>query len=149
LSYARHGTQSAKVSPRRGHVKDNARAQPRVLTAGHARAMIKFTVAFRTTHPACMARYRVEFSRDWLTGRWGFTDRLFNRLGGRETEPSHLEDAWLVEFHGTPRNLGKILSKALNIQAEDYRRFGTIFEVQEVDAPPPRVADPGQGMENR
>ena len=79
-----------------------------------------------------MARYRVEFSRDWILGRWGFTDRLFHELGGRVTEPSRLENAWLVEYRGNARTLGRYLSSALNIQVADFERYGTIFEIQEL-----------------
>jgi len=76
-----------------------------------------------------MAMYRVEFARDWITGRWGFTDRVFQDLKGRETEPSRLENAWLVEFTGQPPALGRLLSQRLNIQEKDFRRFGPIFEI--------------------
>lgn len=89
-----------------------------------------------------MARYRVEFCRDWILGRWGFTDRLFFELGGKVTEPSRLENAWLVEYRGDARALGRYLSEALNIQEADYERFGAIFEIQEVPGdskPPPRA----------
>jgi hypothetical protein len=82
-----------------------------------------------------MTRYRVEFCRDWLLGRWGFTDRLFNKLGGKETEPSRLENAWLLNFKGNPRALGRFLSHELNIQKADFDRFGTIFEIQELTGP--------------
>ena len=76
-----------------------------------------------------MAMYRVEFAREWITGRWGFTDRVFRELNGRETEPSRLENAWLIEFSGQPPALGKLLSQRLNIQEKDFRRFGPIFEI--------------------
>ncbi len=87
-----------------------------------------------------MARYRVEFCRDWILGRWGFTDRLFFELGGKVTEPSRLENAWLVDYRGNAQALGRYLSEALNIQEADFERFGTIFEIQELpgDPPPPR-----------
>lgn len=87
-----------------------------------------------------MARYRVEFCRDWILGRWGFTDRLFHELGGKVTEPSRLENAWLVEYRGNARALGQFLSEALNIQAADFQRYGIIFEIQEV--PGGRPASP-------
>jgi hypothetical protein len=86
-----------------------------------------------------MARYRVEFSRDWILGRWGFTDRLFHDLGGKVTEPSRLENAWVVDFRGNAGNLGKYLMTALNIQERDYERFGAIFEIQELSSDPPRA----------
>ena len=41
-----------------------------------------------------MTVYRVEFSKDWITGRWGFTDRVMTGLNGRVTEPSRLENAF-------------------------------------------------------
>ena len=82
-----------------------------------------------------MARYRIEFSRDWIRGRWGFIDRMFYKLGGKETEPSRLENAWLVEFNGNPRALGTYLAERLEIQEKDFAQFGTIFEISEVAAP--------------
>jgi hypothetical protein len=83
-----------------------------------------------------MTLYRVEFAKDWITGRWGFTDRLFTEeLKGRETEPSRLENAWLVNFTGTASDLGDLLSEKLNIQRNDYKRFGTIFQITILSAP--------------
>lgn len=82
-----------------------------------------------------MTLYRVEFSRDWITGRWGFTDRVFSDMKGRETEPSRLENAWLLEFQGTASDLGDLLSERLNIQRADLRRFGTIFEITILSKP--------------
>jgi hypothetical protein len=76
-----------------------------------------------------MALYRVEFSNDWIMGRWGFTDAALSRLKGRVTEPSRLENAWVVDFPGSPAALGDLLSARLNIQASDYARCGTIFEI--------------------
>ncbi len=76
-----------------------------------------------------MYLYRVEFSRDWITGRWGYVDRIFFELKGRETEPSRLENAWLVGYPGAADRLGRRLSNLLNIQARDFARFGTIFEI--------------------
>jgi hypothetical protein len=76
-----------------------------------------------------MTLYRVEFAQEWITGRWGFTDRVFTGMKGRETEPSRLENAWLVNFDGTASQLGDLLSDRLNIQRADLRRFGTIFEI--------------------
>ena len=63
-----------------------------------------------------MARYRIEFSRDWLRGRWGYIDRIFFKLGGKETEPSRTEDAWLVEYKGKPRALGAYLTDVLELK---------------------------------
>jgi hypothetical protein len=82
-----------------------------------------------------MTLYRVEFAKEWITGRWGFTDRVFSDMKGRETEPSRLENAWLVNFAGTASDLGDVLAEQLNIQRADYRRFGTIFEITILSAP--------------
>ncbi len=82
-----------------------------------------------------MALYRVEFAREWITGRWGFTDRVFHDLKGRVTEPSRLENAWLVNFRGPASALGNLLTGMLNIQRADFRRFGTIFEITILDDP--------------
>ena len=76
-----------------------------------------------------MALYRIEFIKDWITGRWGFTDRVFHDMKGKETEPSRLENAWMLEYGGRPDALGKLLSKKLNIQPEDFKRYGPIFEI--------------------
>ncbi|MDH5752243.1 MAG: hypothetical protein OEZ59_07475 [Deltaproteobacteria bacterium] len=81
-----------------------------------------------------MATYRVEFTRDWITGRWGFTDRVLNELRGRETEPSRLENAWLIEYRGKPSSLGQLLSERLNIQRSDFNRYGPIFEITQVNS---------------
>ncbi len=82
-----------------------------------------------------MARYRIEFSRDWIRGRWGYIDRIFYKLGGKETEPSRTENAWFVEFKGRPNELGNFLAELLNIKASDFRQFGTIFEITQVSPP--------------
>lgn len=82
-----------------------------------------------------MTLYRVEFARDWITGRWGFTDRVLTELNGRETEPSRLENAWMLEYAGTASDLGDLLSERLNIQRADLRRVGTIFEITILSAP--------------
>ncbi len=82
-----------------------------------------------------MARYRIEFSRDWLRGRWGYIDRIFCQLGGKETEPSRTEDAWLVEYKGKPRELGNYLTGRLELKQKDFRQFGAIFEISEVPSP--------------
>lgn len=76
-----------------------------------------------------MTLYRVEFSEDWIKGRWGYTDRVFHTLKGRVTEPSRLENAWLVDYTGHPAALGDVLSEMLNIKNKDYQKFGTIFEI--------------------
>ena len=90
-----------------------------------------------------MAQYRVEFCKDWLQGRWGFTDRVFNLMGGRETEPTRLENAWLVNFKGSPAALGALLTRELNIQKVDFTRFGAIFEIQPL-ATPAKPAKPAR-----
>ena len=82
-----------------------------------------------------MARYRIEFSRDWIRGRWGYIDRIFYKLGGRETEPSRTENAWLVEFGGTAKALGAYLTERLELKREDLSLFGAIFEISEVSSP--------------
>jgi len=84
-----------------------------------------------------MPKYRVSFINDWITGRWGFTDRVFHDLKGREADPTHSENAWVVNFTGSAEALGRILTKHLNIQAMDFERFGSIFEIT-------RELDPGE-----
>lgn len=88
-----------------------------------------------------MTTYRVEFSGDWITGRWGFTDRVLTNLRARVTEPSRLENAWVLDYAGTASDLGDVLSAQLNIQPADFRRFGMIFEItilSKPHAPEPR-----------
>lgn len=82
-----------------------------------------------------MPRYRITFSRDWTLGRWGYLDRFFHDLGGHQSEPSGLHNAWIVEYRGQARRLGRELAKALNIQETDYQKFGPIFEIEEVAGP--------------
>ncbi|MEE8394430.1 MAG: hypothetical protein V3S29_00130 [bacterium] len=98
-----------------------------------------------------MARYRVEFSRDWIRGRWGFIDRFFYRLGGRESEPSRTENAWLVDFKGTAPALGRLIAEQLELKKTDLRQFGSIFEITMVGSPAkqparrrPRLPDAGR-----
>jgi hypothetical protein len=79
-----------------------------------------------------MPRYRVAFSRDWALGRWGYLDRFFHDLGGRESEPAGLQNAWVVAYRGPARRLGRELAMALHIQEADYLRFGPIFEIEEI-----------------
>lgn len=81
-----------------------------------------------------MPRYRVAFSREWAMGRWGYLDRFFHDLGGRESEPAGLQNAWVVEYRGQARRLGRELAMALHIQEADYLRFGPIFEIEEISA---------------
>lgn len=95
-----------------------------------------------------MARYRIEFSRDWIRGRWGFIDRMFNKLGGKETEPSRIENAWLVEFKGRPSELGKYLTETLELKARDLKQFGAIFEITRV-SPPESPPPPRRGGRRR
>jgi hypothetical protein len=84
-----------------------------------------------------MPRYRIAFAREWSVGRWGYLDRFFHDLGGRESEPSGLENAWVVDFRGNPRRLGRELAMALNIAEADFRKFGPIFEIEELAGPRP------------
>ncbi len=79
-----------------------------------------------------MVRYRVSFDREWVMGRWGFIDRMFFTLGGREAEPKGTSNAWLVSFNGKPRDLGRILQDRLNLETTDQSQFGTIFEITEM-----------------
>ena len=79
-----------------------------------------------------MARYRIEFTNEWLRGRWGFIDRTFYQLGGIVTDPSRTENAWLVNFRGNPTALGKYLTEMLQITPRHFQQFGTIFEIMEL-----------------
>jgi len=85
-----------------------------------------------------MPRYRISFAREWTLGRWGFLDRFFHDLGGRESEPSKLANAWIVDYRGSARRLGRELAAALNIQASDVQQFGPIFDIEEVPGSVPR-----------
>ncbi|MBI3993922.1 MAG: hypothetical protein HY342_11665 [Candidatus Lambdaproteobacteria bacterium] len=80
-----------------------------------------------------MTRYRVDFDRRWIMGRWGFTDRVFYTLGGVEAPPKGLSNAWEVSFRGKPRDLGLLLQQRLHIDSTDQSQFGTIFEITELD----------------
>jgi hypothetical protein len=79
-----------------------------------------------------MPLYRVVFAREWTMGRWGFLDRFFHDLGGREGDSSKLDNSWVVHYRGNARRLGRELAMALNIQEADYRKFGPIFEIEEL-----------------
>ena len=79
-----------------------------------------------------MTRYRVVFDRQWIMGRWGFTDRVFYTLGGVEAEPKGASYAWEVTFKGKPRELGLLLLQRLHIDSTDQSQFATIFEITEV-----------------
>ena len=83
---------------------------------------------------AVMTFYRVDFSNDWIKGRWGFTDRVFDQLNGREVESAGLENAWLLDFKGGPGELGDLLTDRLTIKPRDFYRFGTIFEIALMEA---------------
>jgi len=87
-----------------------------------------------------MPRYRIAFAREWALGRWGYLDRFFHDLGGRESEPSGLANAWVVDFRGNPRRLGRELAMALNIAEGDFRKYGPIFEIEELADPRPQPA---------
>ena len=89
-----------------------------------------------------MPFYRVEFIKDWITGRWGFTDRVFHDLKGKETPAHHLDSAWLVNYTGTPDKLGELLSRMLNIQSHDFRDMGTIFEIIPLKDGNPKPPEP-------
>lgn len=82
-----------------------------------------------------MTLYRVEFANDWIMGRWGFTDRVLTEMQARVTEPSRLDNAWVLNFNGTASALGDVLSERLNIQRRDLQRFGTIFEIMILSEP--------------
>ncbi|MEE8435839.1 MAG: hypothetical protein V3S64_13730 [bacterium] len=81
-----------------------------------------------------MTFYRVDFSSDWIKGRWGFTDRVFDQLKGREVDSAGLENAWLLDFKGGPGELGDLLTDLLTIKPRDFHRFGTIFEIAVMEA---------------
>ena len=87
-----------------------------------------------------MPRYRIAFAREWALGRWGYLDRFFHDLGGRESEPSGLANAWVVDYRGNPRRLGRELALALNIAAGDYQKYGPFFEIEELAGPRPPAA---------
>ena len=82
-----------------------------------------------------MTVYQVEFSDDWIRGRWGFTDRVFNDLKGREADAILGRNTWVVNFQGTPSDLGGLLTEMLNIQTNDFQRFGTIFQITPLSDP--------------
>lgn len=90
-----------------------------------------------------MPRYRIEFSREWITGRWGFTDRVITDLGGRVADPQRLENAWVVDYKGRPVPLGRLLMRLLNIQRADFERFGPIFDITEIPRAPQGASPDG------
>ena len=85
-----------------------------------------------------MARYKVVFSRRWITGRWGFTDRVLDRLGAKPWEPSRTQNAWLVPFKGSPLALGEYLTEALRIPESRDATPGSVFEIEELEPAPSR-----------
>jgi hypothetical protein len=89
-----------------------------------------------------MPRYKVVFSKRWLTGRWGFTDRVLDQMGGKPSEPSRTENAWLVPFEGTPFELGRLLTEALHISRSRDARGGAVFHVESLE---PREPKPRRG----
>ena len=82
-----------------------------------------------------MALYRVEFSGEWLVGRWGFIDRMFHDMGGRPSDSARLENAWLVEFKLGPGALGKSISERLLLKQADFSQFGVIFDIRKIARP--------------
>lgn len=85
-----------------------------------------------------MARYKVIFSQRWITGRWGFTDRVLNGLGAKPSEPSRTQNAWLVTYQGNALALGEYLTEALKVPASRDARPGAVFEIEELDPPEAR-----------
>jgi hypothetical protein len=80
-----------------------------------------------------MPRYQVAFSDRWLTGRWGFTDRVITGLGGKALEPAGGHNAWQVPFAGTSFELGRFLTDALKIPLSRDAEAGGVFEVEELE----------------
>lgn len=80
-----------------------------------------------------MPRYKVHFARTWIMGRWGFTDRVLHEIGGRPTDPSLLQPAWVVSFKGSSIDLGRYLTQALKVSLGHNSRDGTVFDIQEID----------------
>lgn len=93
-----------------------------------------------------MPRYRVAFAREWTLGRWGYLDRFFHDLGGHQSEPSGLDNAWIIEYRGQPRHLGRELARALNVQEADFRKFGPIFDIEEL---PPHDRKPSSTRDSQ
>lgn len=93
-----------------------------------------------------MARFRVEFSRDWIMGRWGFIDHMFHVMGGVPTDQARLENAWLVDYRQGAGALGKMLAKRLELKQADYSQFGVIFDIQELGQP--KSGTPGESRDN-
>ena len=80
-----------------------------------------------------MPRYKVSFSGRWLTGRWGFTDRVIGELGGNALEPVGGHNAWQVPFAGSSFELGRFLTDALKIPLSRDAQAGSVFEVEELE----------------
>ena len=87
-----------------------------------------------------MPRYKVSFSRRWITGRWRFTDRAIHGIGGQPSERSGLQNAWLVEYGGSSAELGGYLTEELKLERSKDARPGAVFEIEELEPrpPPPR-----------
>ena len=79
-----------------------------------------------------MPRYKIRFSRHWITGRWGFTDRALNAIGGHCADPSLNVPVWVVEYKGPPGRLGRYLTETLKIPLAHEPGDGAIFEIEEV-----------------
>lgn len=60
---------------------------------------------------------------------------MFFQMGGKVTDASRLENAWVLQFKGTATGLGNLITKNLEINPADLQTFGTIFEITELDAP--------------
>ncbi len=86
-----------------------------------------------------MPRYKVSFSRRWITGRWGFTNRAIHQIGGQPSEPSGLQNAWLVEYGGSSAELGGYLTEELKLERSKDARPGAVFEIEELEPRAPRM----------
>ncbi len=87
-----------------------------------------------------MPRDTVSFSRRWITGRWGFTDRVIHGIGGQPSERAGLQNTWLVEYGGSSAELGGYLTEELKLERSIDARPGAVFEIEELEPrpPPPR-----------
>ena len=89
-----------------------------------------------------MPRYKVRFSRDWIVGRWAFTDRVLDGLGGWASDGPRLQNTWIVEFKDSPRELGRYLTSALRLNISRDAKPGAVFEIEELEADPPARKPP-------
>ena len=80
-----------------------------------------------------MARYRVRFSRGWITGRWGFVDRVMDRMGAKCVDPAKVRPVWALDYTRSPIELGRYLTKALNLPLSHDPKLGAIFDIEEID----------------